>query len=190
MPHSQAGKRRGKEDERDLWPRTLEVADEVDAGLFFIENVSGLLTHTHEDERFMQDLDEQGWNAVYDHYPAPLVGATQPRRRVFLLAYRRDHGLPQFGTPHHDDWSDEAGNVSDRCLAPFPPGPQDARGWSEYLRTATGPQPGLCRNADGFHGRVDRVRILGNACLPVQVGVAFLDLLDRLRAKAEDDLLS
>jgi DNA (cytosine-5)-methyltransferase 1 len=62
----------------------------------------------------------------------------------------------------------------------FPPGPADRDGWRAYLEAFPGSEPALCRGADGLSARVDRLRALGNACVPLQVAAALTLLLEQM----------
>jgi len=93
QPHSQAGKRLGGLDERDLWPDTVRVLRESGAGLGFFENVPGLLTSTDDRRlpmfgRILGDLSEAGFDAEWCVLGADDVGAPHRRKRLWILAYR------------------------------------------------------------------------------------------------------
>ncbi len=70
----------------------------------------------------------------------------------------------------------------------FPPGPDDAEAWRELLvqhpelRPAISQaetQSELCRVADEFPARMERLRCLGNAVVPAQAAAAFSELAGR-----------
>ena len=91
QPHSQAGKRLGGLDSRDLWPDTLRILRESDAPLGFFENVPGLLTSRDADGRSMfggilGDLSEAGFDAEWCVLGADDVGAPHRRKRLWILA--------------------------------------------------------------------------------------------------------
>ena len=87
QPHSVAGKRRGADDERDLWPVTLRAIEHYRPGLFFLENVPGILGFMSE--RIVPDLRRVGYVVPRPCLLAAAdVGASQRRERVFLLAHR------------------------------------------------------------------------------------------------------
>ena len=91
QPHSQAGKRLGGLDSRDLWPDTLRILRESEAPLGFFENVPGLLTSRDADGHSMfggilGDLSEAGFNAEWCVLGADDVGAPHRRKRLWILA--------------------------------------------------------------------------------------------------------
>lgn len=65
-------------------------------------------------------------------------------------------------------------------LPPWPPGPEDQRGWKGYLERWHGLEPALRRGDAGLSARVDRLRLLGNSCVPQTAAFAFLTLRNRI----------
>lgn len=91
QPFSAAGKRRGEDDSRNMWPDTIRVIREVRPGIVFLENVPALLAHWYFG-RILGDLAESGYDAVWDCISASSVGAPHQRDRLWILATRR--GVP------------------------------------------------------------------------------------------------
>lgn len=89
QPASTAGRRRGTDDERWLWPEVVRVVRAVGPRLLFVENVPGLLTVNGGAafEEVVEDLAALGFSAEWDRFSASEVGAPHRRERVFLLAY-------------------------------------------------------------------------------------------------------
>mgnify|MGYP003131248372 CR=1 FL=1 len=91
QPHSQAGKRAGADDPRDLWPNTLELLREVRPRLFFLENVTGITMGTGQQGayvyRIFDDLCKIGYEFRWTTVRASDIGAPHRRERFFLLAY-------------------------------------------------------------------------------------------------------
>ncbi len=88
QPVSCAGKRRGKEDERWLWPEFYRVIRCVQPEWVLIENVPGLLS-ADAGRLFagiLRDLSESGYNAEWNIVSAASVGAPHLRKRVFIVA--------------------------------------------------------------------------------------------------------
>jgi len=89
QPYSVAGKRKGKEDERHLWPEMLRVIGEVQPTYVVGENVSGLISWDgglvfHE---MQTDLEAKGYEVQPFVLPACAKNAPHRRDRVWFVAY-------------------------------------------------------------------------------------------------------
>lgn len=93
QPFSHAGKRRGTDDERHLWPHVFRILTESGASLGFFENVRGHLSLGLSD--VLADLAGAGWDAEWCCVRASDVGAPHRRERLFILAYRDEPGREQ-----------------------------------------------------------------------------------------------
>ena len=85
QPWSAAGKKAGREDDRNLWPDVRRVLDEVRPPFALLENVSGLLSDPYV-RRVFGDLAAIGFDAEWDCFPAASLGAPHLRDRLFVLA--------------------------------------------------------------------------------------------------------
>ena len=88
QPFSSAGKRKGQEDPRHLWPSIANAIRLCRPGWVFLENVPGLVTLGLRD--VLQDLGQMGYRTTWGIFSAEEVGAPHQRKRVFILAYRKD----------------------------------------------------------------------------------------------------
>ncbi|MYX34358.1 MULTISPECIES: DNA (cytosine-5-)-methyltransferase [unclassified Streptomyces] len=94
-PFSIAGKQLGQDDERDLFPRMLELVDELKPRAVMIENVRGLLEPAHKFRSYRKQILQRlrdagyvvcGWNVL----EAADFGVPQLRPRAILVAIRED----------------------------------------------------------------------------------------------------
>jgi DNA (cytosine-5)-methyltransferase 1 len=88
QPYSNAGKRRGKEDDRHLWPEMLRVIREVQPRFVVGENVAGLLSWNngmvfHE---IITDLENEGYETQAYLIPACATNAPHQRFRIWFVA--------------------------------------------------------------------------------------------------------
>ncbi len=91
QPFSCAGKQRGKEDERYLWPAMLRVISEVRPTWIIGENVAGIINMGLE--QVLSDLENEGYEVQPFIIPACAVNAPHRRDRVWIIANsRRKHG--------------------------------------------------------------------------------------------------
>ena len=89
QPYSISGKRKGKEDERHLWPEMLRAIREVQPTWVVGENVLGLVNWDgglvfHE---VQAELEAQGYEVQPYVLPAASVNAPHRRDRVWFVAY-------------------------------------------------------------------------------------------------------
>ena len=89
QPYSLAGKRKGKEDERHLFPQMLRAIREIQPRWIIGENVYGLVNWDgglvfHE---VQSDLEAEGYEVFPYVLPACSINAPHRRDRVFFIAY-------------------------------------------------------------------------------------------------------
>jgi DNA (cytosine-5)-methyltransferase 1 len=104
-PFSKAGHQLGANDERDLFPRALELAEAISPKAVMLENVRGLLDPQFAGyrEAVQERLAEIGYTAMWRLLNASDFGVPQLRPRVIMVALRNDLGeftWPEpFGAP-------------------------------------------------------------------------------------------
>ena len=84
QPFSFAGRRKGADDPRHLWPEVLRIYRESGARYLFCENVAGHLSLGFAD--VLADLAEVGATVEWGVFRASDVGAPHRRERLFFLA--------------------------------------------------------------------------------------------------------
>jgi DNA (cytosine-5)-methyltransferase 1 len=94
QPFSQAGKRRGTEDNRYLWPEMFRVIRDFKPTFVIAENVRGLVTWNEGLvlEQVCSDLEAEGYEVQPLIIPAVAVNAPHRRDRVWIIAYRKSAG--------------------------------------------------------------------------------------------------
>ena len=88
QPYSQAGQRKGKEDERHLWPQMLRAIQEIKPKYIVGENVFGLLNWNGGMvfDEVHSDLESAGYEVQAVVIPAAAVNAPHGRDRVWFVA--------------------------------------------------------------------------------------------------------
>ena len=89
QPYSTAGKRKGKEDDRHLWPEMLRAIREIQPSWVVGENVSGLINWSGGlvFEEVQSDLEAEGYEVQPYVLPSCAVDAPHRRDRVWFIAY-------------------------------------------------------------------------------------------------------
>lgn len=119
QPFSYAGKRKGTEDERWIWPDIARIIRQVGPGIVFLENVPGLLGAGLGP--VLGDLAQMGYDAVWGCFTAAEVGASHKRERVFILANGHSPGRQQIsrGALGHESqdegWPEKHGDQPSGC---------------------------------------------------------------------------
>ncbi len=166
QPFSLAGKRGGTGDERYLWPEMLRVIHELRPRWVVAENVPGLLSIDGGlvFENVLVDLEREGYETLPLVYPAAGVGAPHKRDRVFMVAHRFGVGRREgaFERIQPEKQITEGQDSRDFDTERYDWG----KNWYEVATR-------FCRVDDGVSARLDRIRGLGNAVVPLQARTAF-----------------
>jgi DNA (cytosine-5)-methyltransferase 1 len=94
QPFSQAGRRKGKEDDRYLWPEMLRAIREIQPSIVVAENVRGLLNISGGlvFKQVLSDLEDEGYEVLPFLIPACAVNAPHRRDRIWIVAHRTNSG--------------------------------------------------------------------------------------------------
>lgn len=166
QPVSCAGKRKGSQDERWLWPEFYRVVCEVKPRWVLVENVPGLLS-ADSGRLFagiLRDLASSGYDAEWQVISANFVGSQQLRERLYLVAYSAVSGT--ICKSARDERPQ--GDISVRGRV-FGGNRKMAGGQGSKAQRYTEPwatEPNIRRVADGIPNQLDRLRALGNAIVP------------------------
>lgn len=104
QPFSVAGKQKGTEDDRYLWPEMLRVIREIQPTWVVGENVPGIVSLALD--QVCTDLENEGYTVQAFIIPAASVNAIHKRDRVWILANRTGLGHSRGGT-HENGKSQE-----------------------------------------------------------------------------------
>jgi DNA-cytosine methyltransferase len=105
QPFSAAGKREGDQDPRHLFPFIVDGIKRCRPRFVFLENVEGILSSKLVGEGWadpagtpvllhvLRELERVGYKATAGIFSASEVGAPHQRKRIFILAHRKEQGL-------------------------------------------------------------------------------------------------
>ena len=95
QPFSQAGKRKGKDDDRYLWDETLRVVAETKPEWFIGENVDGLVSIQDGMvlRQVQDDLEKEGFQVQCLVIPASSIGAWHQRKRVWIIGHNVSNSI-------------------------------------------------------------------------------------------------
>jgi len=121
QPFSQAGKRKGTDDDRYLWDETLRVVTETKPRWFIGENVDGLVNIQDGMvlRQVQDDLEKEGFQVQCLVVPASGIGAWHQRKRVWIIGHNVSNTIGELsdgcsGTTR-DSESELKGMVSDEA---------------------------------------------------------------------------
>ena len=108
QPYSLAGKRKGKEDERHLWPEMLRAIREISPRWVVGENVFGLINWNGGlvFNEVQTDLEAEGYEVFPYVLPACAVNAPHRRDRVWFVANRNSNGQHWCNSKHEINTSE------------------------------------------------------------------------------------
>ncbi len=164
QPFSTAGKRRGKEDNRHLWPEMLKIIKSAKPSWVVCENVIGHITLGFKE--VCSDLESQGYAVQSFVIPACAKDAPHRRDRIWIIANANSISNNRFW----DDIKEKRTVDSDR---------------QSSFRVVFDPRettyPRRWGRANGIPSRMDkdRLKALGNAIVP-QVAYEILSAIKTL----------
>ena len=189
---SLAGKGAGLEGKRSgLWSEFKRLIEEIKPKYAIIENVSALRSRGLD--QVLREISEIGYDAEWHCITASSVGAPHRRDRIWILAYPNSAGRRESNQEMERGSSEQLDSSSvqssqdvsnanltrlERWLSD---GIASSQGWEEssdgcstersvgWRRGRNGEwtsEPSVGRVVDGFPGRVDRLKQLGNAVVP------------------------
>ena len=165
QPFSSAGKRRGTNDKRWLWPEFARVIRVLRPRFVFVENVPGLLDRGLR--YVLGDLADIGFDAEWQVLPAAAFGAPHARHRVWIVAYAQ-HPDTHCKRLHRAgaDAARQSGKVQPRYEQGRIFGSVGEALPRSILGSWWETEPRVGRLANGVSSRLDRLRGLGNAVVP------------------------
>lgn len=111
QPFSVAGKRRGTEDDRYLWPEMLRVIKELRPAWVVGENVAGIINMALD--QVLSDLEAQGYETRTFVIPACGVDAPHRRDRVAIISYNNAIRRSVRGSERKRIYRDKTRNETD-----------------------------------------------------------------------------
>jgi len=198
QPFSTAGQRRGKEDDRHLWPEFNRLVAELRPTWVIGENVAGHISMGLDD--VLSDLEGQGYACRAFVIPACAVNAPHRRDRVWTVANRSQlqrNGSGEHWQPSERQVPQSGKRGGKKPLADAERSRQSGqrkpviasdcetqgKGKADHAVAVSKPgkwcaEPNVGRVANGVPRRVDRLKALGNAVvpqIPEMIGYAILD---------------
>lgn len=160
QPDSYSGRRRGADDERDLWPQTIRVIGEVGPRYCIFESVPGFTKRYFHTVR--PKLRSMGYETAEELVTAAECGAYHRRERLWIFAYANEVGRGERARPtkQESQYQEVEGvqqpiqNGSVRLVAR----PWELSEWPLESR--------IRRVDDGPPTRVAQLRALGNGIVP------------------------
>ena len=187
QPFSAAGRRKGEEDPRHLWPYIREHINAIRPTQCFFENVEGHISLGLSS--VLSDLEEDGYDSTWSIFSASECLAPHQRKRVYILANansdslreqsrwgKREDGQGQALTGVDGQAQQLADTKGIGVQRLWPSGKQESDSHGETqlpmresersTQTNWLLAPNVGRVVDGCADRVDRIRLLGNGVVP------------------------
>ena len=213
QPFSVAGRKKGEEDPRHLWPEYFRLVKELRPTWVIGENVSGHIKLGLD--TVIEDLESEDYAVRPFSISASSIGANHQRERIWILAHSRRSQWPraeQRGENENETRKENANqferssstsevdvaNTDDERLQrqwqsrnQFTPRFNSSRESSEEGQGTVGQgwwesEPNMGRVAHGIPKRVDRLKSLGNSLIPqipYYIGKTILEVMANTKSK-------
>ena len=213
QPFSIAGRQKGEQDPRHLWPEYFRLVKELRPTWVIGENVSGHIKLGLD--TVIEDLESEDYSVRPFSISASSIGANHQRERIWILAHSRRSQWPRAelrGENENETRQENANqferssstsevdvaNTNDERLQrqwqsrnQFTPRFNSSRESSEEGQRTMGQgwwesEPNMGRVAHGVPKRVDRLKSLGNSLIPqipYYIGKTILEVMANTKSK-------
>ena len=192
QPFSVAGKQKGTEDKRHLWPEYFRLVKECRPTWVIGENVSGHIKLGLD--QVIEDLESEGYSTRTFSISASSIGANHQRERIWIIANSNSNGLLKDDSNIRPQSTKSIGKDSGSIRKDIPReqhmantnsgsketlnqqrvlGEQNTKGETERYPDGSlqvhgqwNFEPNVGRVADGIPSRLDRLKSLGNSLVP------------------------
>ena len=161
QPFSIAGKQRGTDDDRHLWPAMLKVIEYAKPTWVIGENVIGFVEMGLGEAK--ADLESIGYQVECFTIPASACNATHKRGRVWVVAYSEGKRRDEIREVQ-ENIASEGCEEERKQLEQF----QLIVTRNYYVQLRKGSEADICRSDNGVPTELDKARLkaLGNAIVP------------------------
>ncbi len=129
QPFSVAGKQRGAEDDRHIWPQIFTIVQAKRPNWCVFENVSGHISLGLDE--VLSDLESEGYAVQPFVVPACAVNAPHRRDRIWIIAHTNSHGEPDGAiNEQRMERATVVGNTSSKGFR----GPHNNKGVSNWVQ--------------------------------------------------------
>ena len=164
QPFSVAGRKKGEEDPRHVWPEYFRLIKELRPTWVIGENVGGHIKLGLDS--VLSDLESEGYSARTFSISAACIGANHKRERVWILANSKSSNRNEYEINKEHGEPETQKIFGDRgCLS----------GVSSRWKV----EPDVGRVADGLPNTMDRLKSLGNSVVP-QIPYLIADCIRRI----------
>ncbi|MBC7486073.1 MAG: DNA (cytosine-5-)-methyltransferase [Cytophagaceae bacterium] len=191
QPFSVAGKRKGTEDDRHLWPEMLRAIREIQPLWIVGENVLGIVNWSKGlvFEQVQIDLEDEGYKVQTFVLPACGVGASHRRYRTWFIAYSESKQSPRktfsepigekqrefggMGIKTNDEFDTDTNGIGSQrprraqesCYSEQSREREEYRAFNDGQREFISP---ICRGYDGLSKELyqESLKGLGNSIVP------------------------
>ena len=192
QPFSVAGRKKGEDDPRHLWPEYFRLVKECRPTWVIGENVSGHIKLGLD--QVIEDLESEGYATRTFSISASSIGANHQRERIWIIANSNSNGLLKDDSNIRPQSTESIGKDSGSIRKDIPReqhmantnsgseetlnqervlGEQNTEGETERYPDGSlqvhgqwNFEPNVGRVADGIPSRVDRLKSLGNSLVP------------------------
>ena len=155
QPCSVAGKRKGAQDNRWLWPEYFELIQAIRPNWVIVENVVGIINL--EIRNIYSDLESCGYEFQTFDLSSDSLGLPTMERHIWIIATPNKIGLKRKRIQPFPDFKALPRKLSRS-------NPRNRRGWDLS-------QSRVCRVGERYPGRMDRLEQLGNSFPPAMIEV-------------------